>query len=298
MAAESDLLHKGLAKYETGDRRGAALLFVDLIRQDPHAEEAWWMLASCVDTQEQKRDCLQRILEINPWNEKARNALEQLDSSPPNPLALAQAAEAIRDYETAYEQYTQAAASDPASVVAWLGKGFAAGMLSTPEKNGVREFFECLEKALRATGMATRNFLGITLDELAPRLSQSQAQKITVYLLTLFDFITGLADRCPVNMANTFAVERVHLADWAQFTQRLGNINEEEFFSREKLIFIAVDAYTRIAGYIRQTIRGPRSRYELLNNYKFFVLSNLSLSKLNQDTQLIARLDEIQARNS
>lgn len=298
MSAESDLLVKGLSQFETGDRRGAARHFVDILRQDPNAEKAWWLLASCVDTPEQKRECLQRVLEINPWNEEARDALEQLDFAPPDSLALAKSAEAAHDYEAAYQFYSQAVENDPACVDAWLGKGFTAGMLSTPETNGVRMFFQFLEKGLRSAGMETESLQGPALGQIINRLSRSQVKTLTGYFLSLFDYITGLADRCPANMANIYAVERVHLADWAHFTQRLLNVGDEGFFSREKLIFIVVDAYTHIAGNIRSTTRGPRSRRELLGTYKFFLLSNLSLSKLNQDTHLLDRLDGIQLRHS
>ncbi len=301
MTAESDLLEKGLSQYQTGDRRGAALHFVNLIRHNPDsesAEKAWWLLASCVDTNEQKRDCLQHLLEINPWNEAARGALEQLDLTPPDPLVLGQAAEAVRDYETAFRYYTQATENDPACLAAWFGKGFCAGMLSTAESNGTRMFFECLERGLRAAGTVTGPLQGNVLSQAINRLDPSQVQTLIGYFFSLFDYITGLADRCPVNMANIYSVERIHLADWAQFAQQQLNIRDETFFSREKMIFTIIDAYTRIAGNIRKTTRGPRARQELLNTYKFFVLSNLTLSKLNQDPALITRLDEIQARNS
>lgn len=297
MPAEPDLLVKGIAQFETGDRRGAARHFVHVIRQDPNAEKAWWLLASCVDDPQQKRDCLQHVLEINPWNEEARNALEQMDFSPPDPLALARSAETAHDYESAYQYYSQAAENDPSCVDAWLGKGFCVGMLSTPEMNGVRMFSQALEKGLRSAGMEGESLQGPALGQIVHHLSRSQVKTLTGYFLSLFDYITGLADRCPVNMANIYAVERVHLADWVHFTQRLLNVSGESFFSREKLIFIVVDAYTRIAGNIHRTTRGPRSRRELLGTYKFFLLSNLSLSKLNQDTHLLDRLDGIQMRH-
>ncbi len=297
MYAGSELLNEGLVHFETGDRRAAALLFVNLIRQDPNAEKAWWLLAACVDAQEQKRDCLERVLEINPWNEEARTALDQLDCTPPDPLALARAAEISHDYETAYQYYAQVIENDPACVDAWLGKGFTAGMLSTSETNGVRNFFQCLEKGLRAAGMETGNLQGPSLGHMINRLSRSQVQNLTGYFLSLFDYITGLADRCPVNMANIYAVERVHLADWAHFSQELLHVNDAGFFSREKLVFVVIDAFTRVAGNIHRTTRGPRARRELLNTYKFFLLSNLNLSKLSQDSHLLGRLNEIQAHH-
>lgn len=298
MTVETDLLNKGIAQFQLGDRRGAALHFVDLIRRDPNMEEAWWLLASCVETREQKHDCLAKVLEINPWNEKARDALEELDFTPPDPLALAKSAESIHDYEAAYQYYTQAVDSDPSCVEAWLGKGFTSGMLSTPGFNGVRLFFQCLEKGLRAAGMVTASLQEPSLAAMLDHLSRAQVKTLTGYFLALFDYITGLADRCPINMANIYTVERVHLADWAHFTQQILNVQGDGFFSREKIIFTVVDAFTHICANIRSSTRGPRARHELLSTYKFFLLSNLSLSKLNQDAHLLERLDEIMARSA
>jgi tetratricopeptide (TPR) repeat protein len=297
MSAESGLLRKGIEQLETGDRHGAAQALVRLLRQDPQNENAWWWLAACVDNEQQKRDCLQRLLEINPWNEEARTTLDQLAMTPPDSLRLAQSAERSHDYETAYQYYTQAVEQNPSRVAGWLGKGFSAGMLSSPEQNGLREFFGCLGKALRAAGMVTATLQGTTLAQIGSRLAPAQIQTLVIYLQTLFDYITGLAERCSPDMANIYAVERVHLADWAHYAQQLAGIKEEDTYTREKLAFVVADAFTHIAANIRQTTRGPRARQELLGNFKFFLLSNLSLSKLSQDTQLINHLDQIQVRS-
>jgi tetratricopeptide (TPR) repeat protein len=297
MSAESDLLQQGIEQLDTGDRRGAAKIFVRLLRRDPQIENAWWWLSACVETEQQKRDCLQRILELNPWNEEARAALDQLDFTLPDPLQLAQSAELNRDYASAHQYYAQAVEDNPACVAGWLGRGFSAGMLSNPTKNGLREFFNCLGKALRASGMATADLQGTALAQMATRLTHDQLHSLIGYLQTLFDYTTGLAERCSPNMANIYAAERVHLADWVCYMQQLAGEKGEGIYTREKLIYIVVDAYTRIASNIRQTTRGPRSRQELLGNFKFFLLSNLSLSKLSQDSQLHSWLDKIMAQS-
>lgn len=297
MSAESDLLlHKGLEQLESGDRRGAAQVFVGMLRQDPQIEAAWWWLTACVDTEQQKRDCLQRVLELNPWNEEARNALDQLDFNLPDPLPLAQSAEVMRDYEAAYHYYTQATELNSATVAAWFGKGFSAGMLSTQGKNGVREFFECLGKGLRSAGITTGDLRGVSIAVLAQRLSPSQSQKLAAYLHTLYDYITVLADRCSPDMANIYHVERVYLADWIQFIQGLIKTGEDEIFSRERMLFITGDAFTHIAANVHKSTRAAYARQEMLGTFKFFLMTNLGLSKLNQDAEMIGRLDEIAAR--
>jgi len=232
MPEEPDLLRKAVIKHEAGDRRGAAQEFIHLLRQDPQHEEAWWRLSACVETEQQKRDCLQRILEINPWNEEARSSLEQLDLNPPGFFQLAQLAERNHDYVTAYRYYLQAVGNDPACVTGWIGRGFVAGMLSSPEKNGLREFFTCLGKALRASGMVTAELQGSALAVMAHRLTSDQVLTLIDYLQKLFDYTTGLAERCAPDMANIYAVERVHLADWAHYAQQLAGANGESIYTR------------------------------------------------------------------
>ncbi len=297
MSAESDLLlHKGLEELESGDRQRAAQVFVGMLRQDPQIEEAWWWLTACVDNEQQKRDCLQRVLELNPWNEDARNALDQLDFNLPDPLPLAQSAEATRDYEAAYHYYTQATELNASTVTAWFGKGFSAGMLSTPGRTGVREFFECLGKGLRASGITTSDLRGVSVAVLAERLSSNQLQKLAAYLRTLYDYVTVLAERCSPDMSNIYHVERVYLADWIQFIQALLKTNEDEVFSRERMLFIAGDAFTHIAANVHKSTRAAHARQEMLGTFKFFLMTNLGLSKLNQDAEMISLLDDIAAR--
>jgi tetratricopeptide (TPR) repeat protein len=297
MSTESDLLQKGVVQLETGDRRGAAKVFIGLLRQNPHFEMAWWRLSACVDRQQQKRDCYERILEINPLNKAARAALELIDRSQPDLVTMARTAESNHNYELAYQCYAQLVSADPACAPAWLGKGFNAGMLSTPEKNGVREFYECLDKGLRVSGMTTGDLRGMSLAQSAILHEAGLANILLGYLQTLFDNITGLAVHCTPNMANIFTIERVHLADWLHFIQQGMDGKEGQAFPRERLFDVVIEAFDAIAVNIRRTTRGRRSRLELLGTFRYFLLSNLEHSKLNQDSELLGRLDEILARN-
>lgn len=73
-------LQDGIAAARRGDRNTARRLLQDVIDVDPDNELAWIWMASCVTTLSERRNCLERVLEINPNNPRARQALEALNS--------------------------------------------------------------------------------------------------------------------------------------------------------------------------------------------------------------------------
>lgn len=78
MGVGQDLLLKGIALCQAGRRRHAGRLFVDILREEPYNEQAWWWLAACVDSKQQKRECFERVLVLNPLHHEARTALRAL----------------------------------------------------------------------------------------------------------------------------------------------------------------------------------------------------------------------------
>ena len=208
-------------------------------------------------------------------------------------LEAAWAAEADEDFPAAYDLYTRVLEIDNTTPEAWLGKGFSAGMLSTPNQNRVREFLHCLNRAVLA-----REPEGVTVQQAALRLDSALAQACSDYILRLYDFTPLRAGRSAPAMANIYAVERVQLADWAcyigqPFSQRGGRA-----FARADLIYTANDAFERIAVNLVQTTRGPRARRELLETFRDLILKNLQLSGLTNDPELVDDLNEIVKRHA
>jgi hypothetical protein len=82
-----DKLNEAIAKAKSGDKVTAGKMLSEFVRENPSSETAWLWLSICVSPVEQKRFCLNKALSINPLNENARKALEQLDAplSPPPP---------------------------------------------------------------------------------------------------------------------------------------------------------------------------------------------------------------------
>ena len=84
MSAENEvmLLAEGIEAARAGDRPRARELLRKVLGYNPRHELAWLWLSSVVDQDGQRRECLIRVLQINPLNESARRGLEMITSGP------------------------------------------------------------------------------------------------------------------------------------------------------------------------------------------------------------------------
>lgn len=73
-------LQAGIQAAKSGNRAEARNLLEEVIAEDANTELAWIWLASAVTTLSERRSCLQKVLQINPDNQRAREALQKLDS--------------------------------------------------------------------------------------------------------------------------------------------------------------------------------------------------------------------------
>lgn len=81
MTTLDEELAEGIAATKMGQRDVARQHLQNVLRTDPNHETAWLWMSGLVDTPQQKRDCLQRVLALNPGNEMARRGMEQLAQS-------------------------------------------------------------------------------------------------------------------------------------------------------------------------------------------------------------------------
>ncbi len=72
------LLERGIALARTGQKDEARLLFETVIRADQFNEQAWLWMAAVARTTPERREALEIVLEINPENQQAREALNRL----------------------------------------------------------------------------------------------------------------------------------------------------------------------------------------------------------------------------
>ena len=83
----SDDLQSSIAYIKSGNRTAGQQLLMKVIKADPKNEAAWLWMASAVDDLERKKECLQKVLQINPSNEVAKKALPKIESlMPPAPV--------------------------------------------------------------------------------------------------------------------------------------------------------------------------------------------------------------------
>lgn len=83
MSEEQDirqLMRDGIEAARAGDKATARDKFEQITELDENNEKAWFWLASVVETDEEKRVCLNNVLVINPDNERARQILERLQA--------------------------------------------------------------------------------------------------------------------------------------------------------------------------------------------------------------------------
>ena len=91
------ILKQGIAALNAGRKVEARNLLTQVVQQDDRNEMAWLWLSGAVDTDEDRRICLENVLAINPNNGVASRGLESLIAkegvrplksvSPPTPRA-------------------------------------------------------------------------------------------------------------------------------------------------------------------------------------------------------------------
>jgi hypothetical protein len=75
----SPLTQQGIEAYKAGNKEEAVRLLSDALREDRQNEMAWLYLGAALEDPVRKKQAFQKVLEINPTNEKAKNALARLE---------------------------------------------------------------------------------------------------------------------------------------------------------------------------------------------------------------------------
>ena len=74
-----NLYREGLTAYRAGELKRAHELWRDAATIDPYQEKLWVALLHVLETEEDRRVCLENILAINPGSAKARRDLAALE---------------------------------------------------------------------------------------------------------------------------------------------------------------------------------------------------------------------------
>ena len=83
--SDQDSLRLAISAIRAGRKSEARRLLALMLEADPRNEDAWLWMSAVVDTDEQRIDCLKRVLAINPANGPALKGLAQLRGESPAP---------------------------------------------------------------------------------------------------------------------------------------------------------------------------------------------------------------------
>jgi len=75
-----NLLKQGITALKSGQKAQARSLLEQVVQQDERNELAWLWLSGAVDTDEERRLCLENVLLINPDNDIAKQGIKQLNA--------------------------------------------------------------------------------------------------------------------------------------------------------------------------------------------------------------------------
>jgi len=87
----STTLDQAIAAIEAGNKAEGQRLLAEIIKSDPNNEYAWLWMSRAVEYDQNRQQCLEHILKINPNNQIARKELEQLGVEVSAPPTIVQA---------------------------------------------------------------------------------------------------------------------------------------------------------------------------------------------------------------
>jgi len=95
----TDLMKQGIAAVKAGEREKGRALLLQVIEADERIEQAWLWLSDAVDTDEDRRICLENVLAINPNHAAAQRGLAKLGPAPAEPPPTAGEAIVRREHK-------------------------------------------------------------------------------------------------------------------------------------------------------------------------------------------------------
>jgi tetratricopeptide (TPR) repeat protein len=130
----SSLVQQGIAAYKAGNKDEAVRLLSQALRENRQDVDAWLYLGAALDDPTRKRQAFQQVLQIDPANEKARNALARLDQMAEGSAAPAQAPSKPSAKASSSAATTSAAARDRMNRMAQEGFGIPVEIEGAPER--------------------------------------------------------------------------------------------------------------------------------------------------------------------
>jgi len=119
-------LQEAVDTAKAGQLAEARSMLKQILRKDPTNESAWFLYARIADTPEHAIVCLKKVLEYNPYNERARRELAKLQ---PDNLLEKTASDKEWDYNSYLEKQVEGTATKKSGVNRKLILGIGAVIL-------------------------------------------------------------------------------------------------------------------------------------------------------------------------
>jgi hypothetical protein len=123
---EAQIMQQARDKIQQGDRATAQTLLLQAIRLNGRNEVAWLWLSAIVDDTDKERECLERVIAINPGNAVAQRHLERLAQQAPPTLTP----DAGRPPQAAAQPAQASTPSAPPALLELYGAGFVLPCIS------------------------------------------------------------------------------------------------------------------------------------------------------------------------
>jgi hypothetical protein len=82
-----ETLHQAGQYIQSGDFKSAQTLLANFLRENPHSDQAWYLLSLSMENEDRQIECLKRAVSLNPSNTQAQYRLAQLIHPRPAPAA-------------------------------------------------------------------------------------------------------------------------------------------------------------------------------------------------------------------
>ncbi|GAB4542095.1 MAG: hypothetical protein Kow0063_33630 [Anaerolineae bacterium] len=83
-----DALNAGITAAREGRYAQARALLREALQANPRSEQGWLWMSAVVETDDERRICLERVLTINPHNQTAKAGLEKLEAPGRSPASF------------------------------------------------------------------------------------------------------------------------------------------------------------------------------------------------------------------
>lgn len=111
---ERAMIRRAREAVARGDQAAARQLLAGLLHEQPDSETAWMMMSTLVEQPAHKRDCLERVLHINPDSDVARAQLAALQAPESEPTPQAETSATVEAEPTSPPEAEPAAETAPA----------------------------------------------------------------------------------------------------------------------------------------------------------------------------------------